>query len=383
MKRFQVTAGYDPMVKIERSDRSSSTYLGDCPSDQRLRRSQRRRTWLRRAVGVSLMVVVSSLTAFGFIGCAPQDDGTIRIAVIPKGTTHDFWRSVHAGALKAEREINGAGGPKIEVIWKGPEKEDDRALQIQVVQNFIAARVKGVVLAPLDDTALLSPVKDCGRAGIPVAIIDSGLQGEVGKDFVSYIATDNYRGGVLGGKRLGEVLNGEGKAILLRYAEGSASTMERERGFLETLAKEFPKIELLSSDLYGGATTESSQQKAQNLLTRFGDQVDGIFCPNESTTLGMMNALRDADLLGKVKFVGFDTSESLVGGVRSGNLQGLVLQNPLEMGYRGVMTMYDHLQGQPVVSQVDTGAVIVTGENMDDPKMKLLHSPDLAEWLGS
>ena len=328
-------------------------------------------------------VAAPFMASLNMVGCAPAESGTLRIAVIPKGTSHDFWKSVRAGAVKAERDINAAGGPQVEVDWKGPLKEDDRALQIQVVQNFIAKHVNGIVLAPLDDTALLTPVRDCGSAGIPVAIIDSGLKGEIGKDFVSYIATDNYRGGVLGAQRLGEVLGGEGKAILLRYAEGSASTMQRERGFLDTLGKEFPKIELLSSDLYGGATTESAQQKAQNLLTRFGGQIDGIFCPNESTTLGMLNALHDVDLLGKVKFVGFDASESLVSALRAGNLHGLVLQNPFEMGYRGVRTMYDHLQRQPIDPHVDTGVVLATTENMDKPDMKLLHSPDLSEWLGS
>lgn len=317
---------------------------------------------------------------------APAECGaqgkTLRIAVIPKGTTHEFWKSIHAGAVKAEREVNAAGGVQVKVQWKGPQKEDDRSQQIQVVQNFIAAGVDGIVLAPLDDTALLKPVRDAGRAKIPVVIFDSGLKGEVGKDFVSYISTDNYKGGVLGAKRLGEILGGKGKAILLRYQEGSASTMEREKGFLDTLKKEHPGVELISSNLYGGATTETSYKTSQNLLTRFKGEVDGIFTPNESSSFGMLRALKDAGLAGKVKFVGFDASEALVKAMRDGEIHGLVLQNPVKMGYLGVKTMVAHIEGKPFERQIDTGAVIVTPENMNEPEMKLLHSPDLSEWLG-
>ena len=318
-------------------------------------------------------------------GCEPGAGSTgssdVRIAVIPKGTTHDFWKSVHAGAIKAEREINAGGGPTIEVIWKGPQKEDDRAQQIMVVQNFIAARVDGIVLAPLDDTALLAPVRSATGEGIPVVVFDSGLKGEVGKDFVAYISTDNYKGGVLGAKRLGEILGGRGKVILLRYQEGSDSTTLREKGFLDTIASDFPGITMISSDLYAGATVETGYQRSQNLLIRFGKEVNGIFCPNESSTFGMLRALEEAALAGKVKFVGFDSSESLVEGMREGKIHGLVLQNPIKMCYLAVKAMYDRIQGKDVETSVDTGATMVTRDNMDQAEVKQLHSPDLAEWL--
>ncbi len=322
------------------------------------------------------------LLGFSASGCEPRaGSGALRIAVIPKGTTHDFWKCVHAGAIKAEREINAGSGPGIEVIWKGPHKEDDRAQQIQVVENFISLRVAGMVLAPLDDTALLGPVQSAMSADIPVVIFDSGLKGEVGTDFVAYISTDNYQGGVLGAKRLGQILEGKGKAILLRYQEGSDSTTLREKGFLDTLAKEFPDITLISSNLYAGATVETGYQKSQNLLTRFGPVVDGIFCPNESSTFGMLRALEDAGLAGKVKFVGFDASEPLVEAMRKDKIHGLVLQNPINMCYLAVMAMYDRIQGREIEPTVDTGATMVTRENMDEAEIMQLHSPDLTKWL--
>ncbi len=293
---------------------------------------------------------------------------TLQIAVIPKGTTHEFWKSIHAGAVRAARELG------VEVIWKGPQKEDDRAQQITVVEDFISRGVDGIVLAPLDDRALVRPVQDAVREKIPVVVIDSGLQGS---DYVSYVATDNYKGGVLAARRLGELLKGQGKIFLIRYQEGSASTVQREAGFYDTMTKEFPGIAFLVKDQYAGATTETAYQLAENLISRFPD-VQGVFTPNESSTFGTLRALQEAGLAGKIVFVGFDSSPKLVQGLRDGDIQGLVIQNPNKMGYLGVKTIVAHLRGEPVEKVIDTGVVLATKDNMDTPEIKALLTPDLS-----
>ncbi len=261
-----------------------------------------------------------------------------RVAVIPKGTTHEFWKSINAGAFKARDEL-AAQGVKVEVIWKGPLKEDDRDQQIQTVENFTSRRVNGIILAPLDSQALVRPVNNAIRAKIPVVIFDSGLKGE---NYVSFVATDNYKGGVLAAQHLGKVLGGKGKVILLRYAVGSASTEEREAGFLDTLKAKFPEIKLISSDQYAGPTRETGYQASQNLLNRFGREVEGIFCPNENSTVGMTKALKDIGKAGgKVKMMGFDAGTQSVLDLKNGDVQGLVVQNPIFMGYKSVMTMWN------------------------------------------
>lgn len=299
----------------------------------------------------------------------------IRIAVIPKGTTHEFWKSIHAGALKAEREL-----PGVQIIWKGPTKEDDRGQQISVVENFINAGVTGIVLAPLDDVALAKPVQEAGRAGISVVVMDSGLQAEPCRDFASFVATDNYVGGQHGARRLGKILGGKGKVLLLRYQVGSASTVQREQGFLDTLKADFPDVQVVSADQYGGATTESAYAKAENLLNRFAD-LDGIFCPNESTTFGMLRALQGSGRAGKVKFVGFDSSDKLIQAMADGELHGLVLQDPLNMGYVAVKTLVAFLRGEKVATRIDTGSAVATPENMNDPRIRELLSPPIDEYL--
>jgi len=295
----------------------------------------------------------------------------LEIAVIPKGTTHEFWKSIHAGAVKAAREFG------VEILWKGSQKEDDRAQQITVVEDFITRGVDGIVLAPLDERALCRPVQDAAREKIPVVIIDSGLQGE---DYISYVATDNYKGGVLAGRRLGELLQGKGNIFLIRYQEGSASTTAREQGFLDTMKSEFPEISFLVKDQYTGPTTESAYQLAENLISRFPN-VNGIFCPNESSTFGTLRAVQESGLAGKVKFVGFDSSPKLVQGLRDGHIQGLVLQNPMKMGYLGVKQMVLFLRGEKIEKIIDTGVYLATKENMDEPEIKSLLLPDFSAYL--
>jgi len=294
---------------------------------------------------------------------------TLRIAVIPKGTTHEFWKSIHAGAARAARELG------VDIIWKGPQKEDDRAQQITVVEDFISRGVDGIVLAPLDDRALMRPVQDAVREGIPVVIIDSALQGS---DHVSYVATDNYKGGVIAARRLGELLGGKGRIFLIRYQEGSASTVQREAGFLDTVTKEFPGLVLLVQDQYAGATTETAYQLAENLISRF-PEVEGVFAPNESSTFGTLRALQESRLAGRVVFVGFDSSPKLIQGLRDGHIRGLVLQDPAKMGYLGVKTMVAHLRGEPIERMIDTGVALATAKNMGDPEIRALLSPDVSQ----
>ena len=303
---------------------------------------------------------------------------TYEVAVIPKGTTHEFWKAIHAGALAAAIELR-AEGVTVNVIWKGPLREDDREQQVQVVENFTGRRVSGMVLAPLDARSLVAPTEEAVRAGIPVVIIDSALNSPAP---VSTVSTDNYKGGVLGGRRLGEVLGGKGKVILVRVLAGSASTEQREAGFLDTMAKEFPGITVISSDQHAGPTRDTAYRTAQNLLNRFGRDVTGIFAPNESSATGMLLALKDAGLAGgKIKCIGFDSGAQINPALRNGDLQGIVVQSPFRMGYLGVKTLVASLRGQKVERVIDTGCVLVTREHMDEPAMADLLNPPLEKYL--
>ena len=301
----------------------------------------------------------------------------LTIAVIPKGTTHEFWKSIHAGSIKAANELTSQG-TDVEVIWKGPIREDDREQQIQVVEGFAAQGISGIVLAPLDNRALVRPVSEASRAGVPTVIIDSGLESN---DFVSFVATDNRKGGTLAADRMGQLLNGKGKVLVLRYAEGSASTTEREEGFISEIKQKFPEIELVSTNQYAGATRDTAKRASENLLNTYADQVQGIFTPNESSTAGMLLALQDIGKAGKVSFVGFDSSQTFIDAINANELHGIVVQNPFNMGYLGVRTMVDNLLGKPVSKQIDTGVMLVTKDNLQSPEVQTLLHPPLDQYL--
>jgi len=324
-----------------------------------------------------LQLLFLLVTAVAAADCSrPNQSGTPTIAVIPKGTTHVFWQSIHAGAAKAAKELGVA------IIWRGPLREDERDSQVSEVEGFVSRGVSGIVLAPLDEAALAPPVADAKRAGIPVVIIDSGLKGN---DFVSFVATDNRKGGRLAGEHLSGLLHDKGRVVMLRYAEGSESTIQREEGFLEAI-KGHSGIEVVSANQYGGADVEGAYKRSEALLSglKRADgrlDVDGIFTPNESTTLAMLRVLEGNGWAGKVRFVGFDASDTLLKGMSDGTINALVLQDPVNMGYLGVKTIVAHIHGQPVEKRIDTGVRLVAREHMNDPDVKDLLHPDLAQWL--
>jgi ribose transport system substrate-binding protein len=292
----------------------------------------------------------------------PGAPARLSIAVIPKGTTHNYWKSVQAGSQKAADELG------VDMIWKGPLKEDDRAQQIAIVEQFVSQGVSAIVLAPLDDVALRRPVDAAMEKKIPVVIIDSALKGDPGKDFVGFVATNNYVGGQMGGDEMIRLLGGKGKVAVLRYGEGSASTTEREAGFLDVMKKN-PGIEITVENRYGGATASEAQSTALNMIDKLRE-ADGIFTPNESTTFGMLLALRQNNLTGKAKFVGFDTSPPLLDALGKGEIQALVAQNPTKMGYEGMKVAVAAVRGEKFEPSIDSGAKLVTAENMNTPEVK-------------
>jgi ribose transport system substrate-binding protein len=283
-----------------------------------------------------------------------------QIAVIPKGTTHIYWQSVKAGAEAAAKDFN------CKIFWNGPERETDRERQIQIVEDFIVQKVDGVVLAPLDKDALVPAVNELADKKIPCVIIDSGIDSS---NYVTFAATDNYQGGVLAARRMGEILGGKGNVIVLKYVPGSASTTDRENGFIDTIGKEFPNIKIVDSK-YGQDTVETALQAAEDMLTRNKD-VQGFFACNAPTAVGALQALQSQNRP-EIKLIGFDAEKALLDGLKAGQIDALVVQNPYKMGYEGVKAIVMEIQGKPVEKKMDTGVAVVTKADLDKPEIKAL-----------
>lgn len=294
------------------------------------------------------------------------------VALVPKGATHVFWKTVEAGAKEAGTELGA------EIVWSAPQKEDDRAQQMAMVDTLVLRKVDALCLAPLDAVALRDKAVKATEAGIPVIIFDSPLAKAEGAS-AGYVGTDNYAAGRKAGEGLAAALGGKGRVIMLRYQVGSASTEAREEGFLAGLKAAGPAIEVISENQYGGATTASAIEKSKALLLRFsGDRApDGIFCCNQSTTIGMLQALQQKGLAGKVQFIGFDPTISLVEALRKGEVTGIIAQDPFSMGRKSVEAAVAKLRGQSIPEKTDTGSVLVTGKNVDTPEVQKVIKPQM------
>ncbi len=312
-----------------------------------------------------LVALIFGILVLVFIGIGLTKKGKSEtervIAVIPKGTTHLFWESVHAGALDAANEAG------VKISWVGPEREGDREKQIQIIEDCVVRKVSGIVLAPNDRQALVPSVEKLYEKNIPCAIIDSAIETD---NILCFAATDNYQGGVIAAKRMGEILDGKGRIIVIKYAPGSASTEKREAGFIETIEKEFPDIEIVDTK-YGLDTVETALQATEDLLTK-NAELDGLYACNESTSVGALRALQSRGRAGKIKMVGFDAGELLIEALKSDVIDALVVQNPRKMGYEGVKAVVAKLDGKEVSKQIDTGVGLVTKERLDEPEIKAL-----------
>lgn len=294
---------------------------------------------------------------------------TIHLAFIPKGMENVYWKSVKKGLDVAQEEAQAAG-INLTVDWNGPPNESDRPAQVALVETYIAQKLDGIILAPMDFKALVTPADKARHAGIPLVIVDSALDYQ---DIVAFVGTNNRSAGILAGQELAKELGDKGNVIMMRFLAGSASTNDREDGFLDEV-KKHPGLKVLSSDNYagGGGDASDSLSKGGDLLNTFKGQVDGIFEPNEPSTNGMLLALENVKLAGKVKFVGFDGDKANMAGLQNGELGAIVLQYPYQMGYLGVKTMLAHLAGLNVPANVDTGTVVLRKDNQTDPAIKAL-----------
>lgn len=310
--------------------------------------------------------IVSLLIASLLVGC--NRDHRKVIAVIPKGSAHLFWQSVHAGAVKAARENN------MDVVWNGPAAETDYTGQLKITDAMINRRVDAIALAPIDRKAMVSVVERATAEHIPMIIFDSGVDTD---KFVSQIATGNYQAGQLAAQRMGKILNGKGKVIVVAVQPGAASTEAREKGFEEALHKDYPGIQIVDKR-YGMAEIAQSLTVSENMLTAHPD-IDGIFASNESSSMGAAQALRGRQ--GKIKLVGFDWSPTLLDDLNAGLIDSLVVQNPFEMGYQSVTTAVKVFKGEPVEKIHDLAPRLVDKSNINDPDVQAQLHPDLKKYL--
>lgn len=315
----------------------------------------------------SFLIMLLALSASMLGSC--NRDRRIVIGVVPKGANHIFWQTVHAGAIKAAREFEGA-----EVEWNAPAVEVDSSRQIAIVDAMVNKQLAGLVLAPVDRKALVAPVERAAAAGIPVAIFDSDI--DTAKR-ISYVATNNREGGRMAARRLAEIIGGKGKVAVIGFVAGSAATVEREEGFAEEI-KKWDQIQLIGIQ-FGMADRAKSMAVTENIMTAHAD-LAGLFADNESSSSGAVQALKSRNAR-NIKLVAFDASEQLVQDMRDGWIDSLVVQDPFKMGYESTRAVLLKLKGQNPPARIDSGATLVKTADLDKPEMKEFLFPDIQQYL--
>jgi ribose transport system substrate-binding protein len=314
---------------------------------------------------------LSLLAAGGLSGSACNRGSTKKlVGVVPKGTNHIFWLTVKAGSLAAGQEYD------LDIAWNAPQLEIDSSRQIAIVENLITSNADGIVLAPVDADALVAVVERAAGRGIPVSIFDSGINTD---KIVSFVATDNYGAGAMGARRMGEILDGKGQVGVIGFMPGSASTMEREAGFVDTIGKEFPGIEIVGVQ-FAMADRAKALAESENLMTAYPN-LRGLFADNESSTDGTVRAVAQRGASGKIKVVGFDASQELVDQLEAGLLDSLIVQDPFKMGYESTKAIGQHLRGEEPVRKIDSGAHLILKEDLEKPEVHELLFPDITRWL--
>jgi ribose transport system substrate-binding protein len=304
------------------------------------------------------------------LSIACQKSTKKQIAVIPKATANLFWQSVHAGAVK------GAWESDVDIIWEGPASETDIAGEMQIMETMIDRHVDAIVVAPSDQTAFKITVNRAADAGIPVVIFDSGVATD---RYVTFVATDNYLGGKMGADRLGAILHGKGKIVMVDTVPGSASTVAREDGFHYELREKFPQIQIVD-ERFGMSTIAQSLTVTENMLSAHPD-IDGIFASNEPGSEGAAQALRDRGLH-NIKLVGFDSSPILIELLKQHWIDSLVIQDPFKVGETAVLEAAKAIRGQPTRKHIFLPPRIVDLTNMDEPDVHAQLFPDLRKYLG-
>jgi len=326
---------------------------------------------MRRTV-IWLLLLAMSACVFS---CRKQSGpgrsgGEWTVGVVGRADADHFWRAVHAGVIAAGRELD------VEIIYQAPASDDDKAAQVGMVRDMIARQVDGIVVAPLDYESLRPVIADARRRGIPAVLVNHpGKDG----DCVSSIITDQYVAGYTAGQYLKNILGMKGKVAVLRCEEGSPA-IRREEGFCKVMGTA-REIEMITSDRHSGSAVEAAGSLLSSLIGRGDPSLVGVFCPDTATSLGMLEALRDAGIAGKVKFVGFGRDEELAAALRRGEIDGLAIQSPLSMGFMGVRTMVRHLDARRVSPSVDIGVTLATQENMDTPTVANRLDGDLSRWF--
>jgi ribose transport system substrate-binding protein len=298
-------------------------------------------------------------------GSSGSSGSKYTIAVVPKSVGLFYWGTVHAGAAAAAKALG------VSIIWKGTETETDVSGQVNILQDFINRHVSGIAFAATDAHGLVGTAQAAAKANIPVVNIDSGLTPQT----PPLVATDNIAAAAKAADILAQQIGDSGDVALLPFVPSAATSIQRQQGFEQEL-KKYPNIHLVAVQ-YDQSDINTALSEMENILTSHPN-LKGVFAANEPGVIGVVHALLERGLVGKVKVVGFDNAPDEVSALAQGQVSALIVQDPYKIGYQGVTEVVDLLQHKTVPHSLDTGEIVATKANMNQPAIhKLLVPPTI------
>ncbi|RUT28805.1 ABC transporter substrate-binding protein [Arsenicitalea aurantiaca] len=322
------------------------------------------------SIGRRSLIGLSALAlAAGLVAAAPataQDQPTIPIIV--KDTTSFYWQIVLAGARKAGQDL-GVNVPEL-----GAQSEADINGQITILENAVAGNPAAIVISPTERAALGAPITEAAQSTIIIGI-DSAADSDA---FTSFLTTDNVEGGRVAADGLAAAIEAkhgaiEGDVALITALPGVGSLDQRAEGFKERLAEAYPGLNLVADRVADGQAT-TGLNITTDLITA-NPNLRGIFASNLIMAQGAGQAVAENGVQDQIALVGFDSDERLVQFLSEGVIAALVVQDPYRMGYDGIATALAAANGEEVEANVDTGANLITTENMNEPRSQELLNP--------
>ena len=285
----------------------------------------------------------------------------VYIAVISKGGRDQFWQAVRRGAEKAAEDYG------VEITFEGPEVDYQIEEQMNIFQEVLTKNPDAIVVAPLDARAITPYLQEAQALGIPVIGFDTGVDSPIVR---TTVATDNYAAGALAADKMAEYIGGEGKVAVLVHDLTSKTGIDRSDGFVDTLTINYPSIEVVA--VQGTENDPSKASEATKILLAQYPDIKGLFGGNESSTIGIVDAVKELNKVGEITIIGFDAGKQNIEAVREGVVTGAVTQNPKAIGYIGVETGIRAYTGEVLPEFIDTGFAWYDKSNIDTPEMREL-----------
>jgi ribose transport system substrate-binding protein len=283
------------------------------------------------------------------------------IAVISKGFQHQFWQAVKQGALKAGTDLN------VEVTFEGPETEAQVDKQVEMVQTALDKKPAALCLAALDAKAVIPLLEKFQAAKIPVIGFDSGVDSDIP---LATAATDNIAAAALIADKMAAAIGGSGKVAVIAHDQTSRTGIDRVKGFVDQMKAKYPNIEVLTPQ-YGAGDQAKSTDIAKAVITANPD-LKGYFGANEGSIIGVLNAVKELKMEGKITVIGYDSGQQQMDAIIAGTEFGAVTQDPIGIGYKCVAAAVDAINGKTLNKTIDTGFHWYDKTNIADPTIAAL-----------